>query len=195
MYNALALPEVLEIIFAFLSRKDLYRSCTRVNRQWNSVSMHVIQKKRKAEFIKIPGIRDNILLHVYIDSRNNVEFDKYLDVCKLWGYKLSYLYIKDFHLNILRVHDRFLNSARNITRSLLFHKKRQFIHYLNRIPHSFKYDPELVKYYQDILSQYEIRGEFLRLARVCRSYNYTERQAERDEFRRLARVFRSIRLP
>ena len=64
-YYALAIPELLEIIFAFLSRKDLYRSCTRVNRHWNSVSMRVIRKKRKNEFISIPRIRDNTLLHVY----------------------------------------------------------------------------------------------------------------------------------
>jgi hypothetical protein len=155
-HHTLTLPELLEVIFAFLSRKDLYRSCTRVNKQWNSVSMHIIREKRIAEFISIPRIRDNILLHVYNGSRNNVEFDKYLDVSKLWGCKLSYLYVKDFHLNIIRAHDRFLNSARNITRSLLFHKKRQLIYYLNRVLHSFKCDPELVKHYQDILSQYDI---------------------------------------
>ena len=61
----LEVPELLEIIFTFLSRKDLYRSCARVNRQWNAVSKHIIWKKRKAEFIKIPGIRDNIIFHLY----------------------------------------------------------------------------------------------------------------------------------
>jgi len=60
------IPELLEAIFAFLSRKDIYRSCIRVNHQWNAISMRIIQKKRKAEFINIPSIRDNILLHVYI---------------------------------------------------------------------------------------------------------------------------------
>ena len=95
MYDALIIPELLEIIFAFLSRKDLYRSCTRVDRQWNAVSKHIIQKKRKAEFINIPSIRDNILLHVYNDFCNNDEFNKYLNVSKLWGYKLNYLYVKD----------------------------------------------------------------------------------------------------
>ena len=191
MYYILEIPELLEAIFAFLSRKDLYRSCTRVNRQWNAVSMRIIQKKRKAEFISIPGIRDNILLHVYNDFHNNVEFDKYLDVSKLWGYKLSYLYIKDFHLNTLRDHDQFLNSARNIKRKLLLRSKKWLIRHMNVNTHQcLKHDREFNRYYQDILSQYDIRGEFLRLARVCQLYDYTE-----DEFRRLARVFRAIRLP
>ena len=63
MYKALVIPELIEIIFAFLSRKDLYRSYTRVNRQWNTLSMLVIQKKRKNEFISIPHIRDNIIFN------------------------------------------------------------------------------------------------------------------------------------
>ena len=65
MNHTLEMPELLEAIFAFLSRKDLYRSCARVNRQWNAVSKLIIRKKRKAEFISIPGIRDNILFHLY----------------------------------------------------------------------------------------------------------------------------------
>src|SRR4051794_24709184 len=190
MYYILEIPELLEAIFAFLSRKDLYRSCTRVNHQWNAVSMRVIQNKRKNEFISIPRIRDNILLHVYNDSCNNIEFDKYLDVCKLWGCKLSSLYVKDFHLNILRVHDQFLNFARNITRSLLFHKKRQLIHYLNRVPHSLNYAPELNRCYQDLLSQYDIRGEFLRQSKVFRSLNY--KSSTQNEFHRLSKVFGSF---
>ncbi|CAG8597038.1 15680_t:CDS:2 [Funneliformis caledonium] len=83
MYNALALPELLEIIFAFLSRKDLYRSCTRVNHQWNAVSKLIIQKKRKAEFISIPSIRDNIIFHLYdncIDYRET--FHEYINYFK-----------------------------------------------------------------------------------------------------------------
>src|SRR5256885_16656909 len=127
MYHTLEIPELLEAIFAFLSRKDLYRSCTRVDRQWNAVSKHIIRKKRKAEFINIPSIRDNILLHVYNDFHNNDEFNKYLDVCKLWGYKLSYLYVKYFLLNTLRDHDQFLNSARNIKRKLLLRGKKWLI--------------------------------------------------------------------
>src|SRR5207248_4781148 len=78
MYHILEIPELLEAIFVFLSRKDLYRSCARVNHQWNAVSKHIIQKKRKAEFINIPSICDNILLHVYNDFCNNDEFNKYL---------------------------------------------------------------------------------------------------------------------
>ena len=52
---------------------------------------------------------------------------------------------------------------------------------------SLKHDREFNRYYQDVLSQYDIWGEVLRLAKVCQLYDYTE-----DEFRRLARVFRSI---
>jgi hypothetical protein len=93
MYNALALSELLEIIFAFLSRKELYRSCTRVDRQWNAVSMRVIQKKRKSEFINIPRIRNNIIFHLYdncIDYREIAhEYINYFKVCKLWSIILS----------------------------------------------------------------------------------------------------------
>ena len=193
MYNALALSELLEIIFTFLSRKELYRSCTRVDRQWNAVSKHIIQKKRKAEFINIPSIRDNILLHVYNDFCNNDEFNKYLDVSKLWGYKLNYLYIKDFHLNTLHDHDRFLNSARNIKRKLLLRSKKWLIRHMNVNTHQcLKHDREFNRYYQDILSQYDIRGEFLRLSRVCQSYDYLTNT--QDEFRRMFRAFRSINL-
>ena len=63
--SALALPELLEAILTLLPRATLYRSCTRVSHQWNAMSMHVIRKKRKSEFINIPGIRDNIILHLY----------------------------------------------------------------------------------------------------------------------------------
>ena len=157
MYHTLEIPKLLEAIFAFLSRKDLYRSCTRVDRQWNAVSKHIIQKKRKAEFINIPSIRDNILLHVYNDSCNNDEFNKYLDVCKLWGYKLKYLYVKDFHLNTLHDHDRFLNSGRNIKRKLLLRSKKWLIRHMNvNTLQCLKHDREFNRYYQDILSQYDI---------------------------------------
>ena len=83
MYNALAIPELLEAIFAFLSRKDLYRSCARVNHQWNAVSRHIIQKKRKNEFITIPRIRDNIILHLHNTYRNLDELFLYCNVSKL----------------------------------------------------------------------------------------------------------------
>src|SRR5215469_5018561 len=90
--SALALPELLEAIFAFLSRKDLYRSCTRVDRQWNVISMRVIQKKRKSEFINIPCIRDNIIFYLYdncIDNNEVSEYTNYFYVCKLWSIILS----------------------------------------------------------------------------------------------------------
>ena len=47
MYKALVISELIEIIFAFISRKDLYRSCARVNNQWNAISRRIIQKKKK----------------------------------------------------------------------------------------------------------------------------------------------------
>ncbi len=75
MYHTLEIPELLEAIFTFLSRKELYRSCTRVDRQWNAVSLHIIREKRKAEFIKIPGIRDNIIFHLYDNHLNITEIE------------------------------------------------------------------------------------------------------------------------
>ena len=80
MYRTLEIPELLEIIFALLSRKDLYRSCVRVNHQWNTVSKLVIQKKRKAEFISIPSIRDNIIFYLY-DNYHNIT--KIINYCKM----------------------------------------------------------------------------------------------------------------
>ena len=112
-YPALAIPELLEAIFAFLSRKDLYRSCTRVNHQWNSVSMRIIQKKRKAEFIKIPGIRDEIIFYLYLNQRNRAEFINYCDVSKLWAKSLLYLRVKDLIFTSFKQDDdRFLISSR-----------------------------------------------------------------------------------
>ena len=93
MYYILEIPELLEAIFAFLSRKDLYRSCAKVNHQWNAVSKLIIRKKRKAEFISIPGIRDNILFHLYdncIDYRETAyEYINYFRVCKIWSIIIS----------------------------------------------------------------------------------------------------------
>src|SRR6185295_11757627 len=77
MYDALIIPELLEIIFAFLSRKDLYRSCARVNSQWNAISRRVIQKKRKSEFINIPNIHDNILFHLFNSCGNFIKLKEY----------------------------------------------------------------------------------------------------------------------
>ena len=79
---ALEISELLEVIFGFLNRKDLYRSCTRVSHQWNAVSIYVIQKKRKSKFINIPGICDNILFHLF-DNNNKAEINKYCNVSKL----------------------------------------------------------------------------------------------------------------
>src|SRR5436305_6090632 len=190
MYHTLEIPELLEAIFAFLSRKDLYRSCARVNHQWNAVSKHIIQKKRKAEIIKIPGIRDNIIFHLY-NHHNITEIVNYCKVNEIWRNILNRLYAKTISLSMLYDHKGFLNSSRYSRRQLLHNKKRLICYFTRRrTQYYLKHDHELNGYYQDILSRYEIRDEFLRLARVCQLYNYTE-----DEFRRLARVFRSISLP
>ncbi|CAB4400718.1 unnamed protein product [Rhizophagus irregularis] len=188
MYRTLEIPELVEAIFAFLSRKDLYRSCARVNHQWNAVSRRIIQEKRKAEFISIPGIRDNILFHLYENHHNLAEIVNYCKVSEIWSNILNRLYAKDISLSMLYNHKAFLNSSRYGRRQLL-HNKRRLICYFTRrsTQYYLKDDHELNGYYQDILSQYEIKDEFLRLARICRSYVYTE-----DEFRRLSKVYRSI---
>ena len=193
-YYALAIPELLEIIFAFLSRKELYRSCTRVDRQWNSVSMRVIRKKRKAEFIKIPGIRDNIIFHLYDNHHNLAEIVNYSKVSEIWSIILNRLSARTISLSMLYNHKAFLNSSRYGRRQLLHNKKRLICYFTRRrTQYYLKHDHELNRYYQDILSQYEIRDEFLRLTRVFHSYVYLSNTE--DEFRRLARVFRAIRLP
>src|SRR5581483_1668387 len=87
----LTIPEILEAIFAFLSRKDLYRSCTRVNHKWNAVSLRIIREKRKTEFIKIPGIRDNIIFHLYEIIRMFLNILTTFYVCKLWSFILTNL--------------------------------------------------------------------------------------------------------
>ena len=185
----LEVPELLEIIFTFLSRKDLYRSCAKVNRQWNAISQLIIRKKRKAEFISISGIRNNIIFHLYDNHHNITEIVNYSKVSEIWRNILNRLYAKTISLSMLYNHQCFLNSSRYGRRQLL-HNKRRLICYFTRrhTQYYLKSDYELNRYYQDILSQYDIRGEFLRLARVCRSYlSNTD-----DEFHRLAKVFCSI---
>ena len=88
-------------------------------------------------------------------------------------------------------HKGFLNSSRYGRRQLLHNKKRLICYFTRRLKQYYlKHDHELNGYYQDILSQYDIRGEFLRLARVYQSYlSNTD-----DEFHRLAKAFHSIRL-
>jgi hypothetical protein len=190
MYYILEIPELLEAIFAFLSRKDLYRSCARVNHQWNAVSKLIIRKKRKAEFISIPGIRDNIIFHLYDNHLGLAEIVNYSKVSEIWRNILNRLYVKTISLSMLYNHQGFLNSSRYSKRQLL-HNKRRLICYFTRrrIQYYLKHDHELNGYYQDILSQYEIMDEFLRLARVCRSYLLN---TDDDEFHRLVKVFRSI---
>src|SRR5947207_7204751 len=182
MYYILEIPELLEAIFAFLSRKDLYRSCARVNHQWNAVSKLIIRKKRKSEFISIPSIRDNIIFHLYENQHNLAEIVNYCKVSEIWSNILNRLYAKTISLSMLYDHKCFLNSSRYGRRQLLHNKKRLICYFTRRrTQYYLKHDHELNGYYQDILSQYEIRGEFLRLARVCRSYNYIPNTA--DEFR------------
>ena len=154
--------------------------------------MLVIQKKRKNEFISIPHIRNNIIFHLYDNHLNITKIVNYCKVSEIWRNILNCLYAKTISLSMLYDHKGFLNSSRYSRRQLLHNKKRLICYFTRRrTQYYLKHDHELNGYYQDILSQYEIRGEFLRLARVCWSYNYIPNTA--DEFRRLARVFRSIR--
>jgi len=188
MYKALVISELIEIIFVFLSRKDLYRSCTRVNRQWNALSMLVIQKKRKNEFISIPHIRDNIIFHLYDNHHNITEIVNYSKVSEIWRNILNRLYAKTISLSMLYNHQCFLNSSHYSRRRLLCNKRRLICHFTSSYTQYYlKHDYELNRYYQDILSLYDVRAEFLRLSRICRAYEYTE-----DEFRRQSRVIRSI---
>jgi hypothetical protein len=123
MYHILALPELLEIIFAFLSRKDLYRSCAGVNHQWNTVFKHVIQKKRKAEFISIPSIRDNIIFHLYDNHLSLTEIVNYCKVSDIWSNILNRLSARTISLFMSYHHKAFLNAFRYSRRQLLHNKK------------------------------------------------------------------------
>ena len=194
MYRTLALPELLEAIFAFLSRKDLYRSCARVNHQWNAVSKLIIQKKRKAEFISIPSIRDNIISYLYDDDLSLTEIVNYCKVSDTWSDIFNRLSTRTISLSILYDHKDFLNSSR-YSRSQLLHNKKQFLVYFTRrkMQYYLKQDYELNRYYQDVCSLYELRNEFLRLARVFQSYDYD--YTVDDEFHRLVKSFQSIRFP
>lgn len=191
MYHALEIPELLEAIFAFLCRKDLYRSCTRVNSQWNAISRCVIQKKRKSEFINIPTIHDNILFHLFDSCGDSNELKEYYGVCNLWDKSLRYLYNKNYYLNYLASYEWLINDG-HITKERFFRQtKKGLINCVkNYFPQDLKHDYELNKYYQYILSQYEIRGEFRRLTKAFHSYDYMPNSME--EFRRQSRVIRSL---
>ena len=80
MHYILEIPEILEIIFDLLPRTSLYRSCARVNQQWNAISKLIIQKKRKAEFISILSIRNNIIFHLYDNHHNLAEIVNYCNL-------------------------------------------------------------------------------------------------------------------
>ena len=123
MYNTLAIPELLEAIFAFLNRKDLYRSCARVDRQWNAVSKLIIQKKRKAEFISIPGIRDNIIFHLYDNHVSLANFVNYCKVSDIWSNILNRLSARTISLSMLYHHKAFLNAFHYSRRQLLHNKR------------------------------------------------------------------------
>ena len=191
MYHTLEIPELLEAIFAFLSRKDLYRSCTRVNSQWNAISRYVIQKKRKSEFINIPSIHNNILFHLFDSCNNFNELKEYYGVCKLWNKSLEYLYDKKYYFNYLASYEWLIKDG-HITRERFFRQtKKGLINCIEKyLPQDLKHDSELNKYYQYILSQYEIRGEFRRLTKAFHSYDYMPNIT--DEFCRQSKVLRSI---
>ena len=167
MYDALVIPELLEIIFAFLSRKDLYKSCARVNSQWNAISRHVIQKKRKSEFINIPNIHDNILFHLFDSCGNFNELKEYYGMCKLWDKSLSYLYNKNYYLNYLASYEWLIKDG-HITKEHFFRQTKKGIIKCAKkyFPQCLEHDCELNRYYQYIISQYVIRGEFRRLTKA-----------------------------
>ena len=123
MNYILEIPELLETIFAFLSRKDLYRSCARVNHQWNAVSKLIIRKKRKAEFISIPSIRDNIIFHLYDDHLSLTEIVNYCKVSDIWSNILNRLSARTISLSMLYHHKAFLNAFRYSKRRFLYNKK------------------------------------------------------------------------
>src|SRR3954452_12939003 len=150
--------------------------------------MLIIQKKRKAEFISIPSICDNILFHLYANRLNISEIAKYCKVSDIWSNILNRLSARTISLSMLYHHKAFLNAFCYSRRQLLHNKKRLICYFTRRrTQYYLKHDHELNRYYQDICSLYELRDEFLRLARVFRSYDYIPNTA--DEFRRLARVF------
>ena len=153
--------------------------------------MRIIQEKRKSEFIKIPGIRDNIIFHLYESRRNLAEFLNYCYVNKTQSNILNHLRVKKRIITSFNHYDCFINYAyRNRRRQLLRNKKRLIFFMDNCSNHCLKHDHEISRYYQDILSQYDIRTEFLRLSRVCWSYDFMTNTE--NEFRRLTKTFRTI---
>ena len=109
---------------------------------------------------------------------------------KTWSNILNHLYVKEHIITSLYHYDYFLDYRNR--RKQLFRKKRQLIFFMdNCSPHYLKHDCEISRYYQDILSLYDVRAEFLRLSRVYRSYAYIPNTA--DEFRKLSKVYRTIR--
>src|SRR3984957_1926704 len=122
MHCTLTILEILENIFVFLSRKKLYKGCTRVNRQWKAVSTYIIQNKRKNELINIPNIRDNIFSYLYssllsVGSENgflyNIILKNYCDVNKLWKKKFIQLCRRESHLSLLEQNNQILNLGRH----------------------------------------------------------------------------------
>ena len=155
------------------------------------MSRRIIQEKRKAEFIKIPSIRDNILFHLYRSRCNLAEFINYCYVSKIWSNILNNLRARECIFISLYYYDCFLDYDCIIRRKLFSHNKKRLIFFMdNRVDRCLKHDREISRYYQDILSQYDVRVEFLRLSRVCRSYDFMSNTE--NEFRRLAKVYRTI---
>jgi hypothetical protein len=200
MPNTLEIPEILEAIFAFLGRKDLYRSCTRVDRQWNAVSMRVIQKKRKAEFIKIPGIRDRVLNNLWHMCADVDEFRYYCGANILWKIDFEHQCKTFKYYDIIKRYDT-LCCLRGSTWNWVVGRRsmRKYLHRnmlalkreMRSCPKALMNDSFISDYYHETLDEYKFQIEFHRLARSCRSYNY--KPNTEDEFRKLVRVFRSIR--
>jgi hypothetical protein len=193
MHCILTIPEIVENIFAFLSRKKLYNGCTRVNRQWNAVATFIIQKKRKNELINITNIRDNIFHHLYFNDAYNIDFVNYCVVNKIWETKFKELDEKyNYFTSLERSNNFFLINGNSyiIKRRWLIYERSSLVQMQRNSPKFIKYDQYLKRCYQYIISQYDIRIEFLRLAKSFCIYDTL--YSTQKEFHRITRVFRSI---
>src|ERR1700722_9486084 len=199
MHCTLTIPEILENIFTFLSRKKLYKSCTRVNQQWNAVSTFIIQKKRKNELINITNIRDNIFFHLYFNDAYSIEFVNYCVVNKIWEKKFKEIDGKYTYFIFLRRYDHEFNTGNNLLAAHSSINRRTLKQTRTRLkdtmydsnsPKYIKCDSYLKRYYNYIRSNFNIRIEFLRLAKSFHIYDTPHNT--QDEFLRLTRVYRSI---
>ena len=178
--SALALPELLEAIFTFLGRKDLYRSCARVDRQWNAVSMLVIRKKRMKDFIKIPGIRDRVLINLSHLCDDDDEFRYYCDANILWKINFEH-HCKTFkYYDIIKRYDAQCYFRGSTALVVGRQSMRKYLHYnmldlkreMRPCPKALMNGHFISDYYHETLNEYKFQIEFCRLARVSRSISH-----------------------